>query len=135
MEKTLVILKPDAVRRKLTGAIIGRFERKGCIISNLKMMTIQTETAKEHYHHVNALPFFKDMISYITSGPVVIMILEGEQIIKMVRNLVGKTSCIESSPGTIRGDFGFHSFENLIHASDSSESAEIEMRRFFPELF
>lgn len=133
VEKTLVILKPDAVRRKITGEIITRFEKKGYDIARLKKTTISKETAEEHYEHVKKMPFFADMIEYITSGPVLIMIIEGESAIKIVRSMIGKTSSLESAPGTIRGDYSCHPYENLIHASDSNESAEVEIKRFFTE--
>jgi nucleoside-diphosphate kinase len=131
MERTLVILKPDAVRRKLVGEIISRFEKKNLTIAQIKVMNIEEDVAREHYAHVRKYPIFEDMIKYMTSGPVVAMIITGDNVISTVRSMMGKTSCFESAPGTIRGDFGFHSFENLIHASDSVESAEIEIKRFF----
>ncbi|AEV68452.1 nucleoside-diphosphate kinase [Acetivibrio clariflavus] len=131
MERTLVILKPDAVRRKLIGEIISRFEKKNLTIDQMKIINIDRELALEHYAHVKGYSFFEDMINYITSGPVVVMIISGENAVTAVRNLVGKTNCLESPPGTIRGDYGFHRFENLIHASDSVESAELEIKRFF----
>jgi nucleoside-diphosphate kinase len=131
MERTLVILKPDAVQRKLVGEILTRFEKKNLTVKELKMMDISNETAKEHYAHVKDMPFFPDMVEYITSGPVVAMILEGEKVIHSVRSMIGKTSTFDSLPGTIRGDMGSHRFQNLIHASDSTESAEVEIKRFF----
>jgi nucleoside-diphosphate kinase len=134
MEKTLVILKPDTVRRKLVGEIIKRFEDKDYKLLQLKMMQISREVALEHYNHVKTESIYEDMIEYISSGPVVAMILEGREVIHAVRNMIGKTSSIDSASGTIRGDYGSHRFENLIHASDSKESYEIEIRRFFPEL-
>ncbi|MCX7921787.1 MAG: nucleoside-diphosphate kinase [Clostridia bacterium] len=134
MERTLVILKPDAVRRKLIGEIVGRFEKKNFDIAHLKVMNISAEVAETHYAHVKHLPFFGTMIEFITSGPVVAMIIEGNKVIQSVRSMIGKTSSFEALPGTIRGDYGSHDFENLIHASDSTESAEEEIKRFFPEL-
>ena len=131
MERTLVILKPDTLKRKLTGEIITRFERKNFTIAAMKMMTIQLSIAEEHYKHVKSESIYDDMLGFITSGPVLAMILEGNNIIQAVRNMVGKTSWLDSAPGTIRGDFGSHRFENLIHASDSVENAEIEIKRFF----
>ena len=131
MERTLVILKPDTVRRKLMGEIITRFEKKNFSITALKMMIIQLSTAEEHYKHVKSESIYDDMIRFITSGPVLVMILEGNNIIQAVRNMVGKTSYLDSGSGTIRGDYASHRFENLIHASDSSENAEIEIKRFF----
>ncbi|MDP4180258.1 MAG: nucleoside-diphosphate kinase [Bacillota bacterium] len=131
MERTLIILKPDAVERKLVGEIITRFEKKNFNIIDLKMMKISKEKAEEHYLHIKEMPFFNDMIDYMTGGPVVVAVLEGENAIQSVRNMMGKTSCFESSPGTIRGDFGAHRFKNLIHASDSLESFNKELKRFF----
>ncbi len=132
MERTLVILKPDAVRRKLIGEIISRFERKNLTINQMKVMNIDKELALLHYAHVKKYSIFEEMISYMTSGPVVVMIMSGSNAISIVRNMIGKTSCVESPTGTIRGDYGFHCFENLIHASDSEESAKLEIERFFP---
>lgn len=131
MERTLVILKPDAVQRKLIGDIIIRFEKKNLVIKEMKMMCIEKSMAEEHYAHVKDMPFFDDMVEYITAGPVVAIVLEGEKAIQSVRNMIGRTSSFDSAPGTIRGDFGSHSFQNLIHASDSIESVQIEIKRFF----
>ncbi|NJD03059.1 MAG: nucleoside-diphosphate kinase [Ruminiclostridium sp.] len=131
MERTLVILKPDTLKRKLMGEIISRFERKNFTIVEMKMMTIQLQTAEEHYKHIKSLSIYDDMIRYFISSPVIVMILKGNNIIQGVRNLVGKTSWLDSAPGTIRGDFGSHTYQNLIHASDSVENAEIEIKRFF----
>ncbi|HHX18274.1 MAG TPA: nucleoside-diphosphate kinase [Clostridium sp.] len=134
MERTLVILKPDSVRRKLVGEIISRFEKKNFTITHIKMTTLDIETASIHYFHVKGESFFNDLIKYMTSGPVIIIILSGNKVISTVRNMIGKTSSFDSLPGTIRGDFGSHRFENLIHASDCVENAELEIKRFFPEL-
>ena len=134
MERTLVILKPDAVQRKLTGEIISRIEKKNLGITQLKMAQISNETACDHYQHVKNESIFEDMIKYITSGYIIIMIIEGERAIQTIRNMIGKTSSFDSAPGTIRGDFGLHRYMNLIHASDSVESSEVEIKRFFPEL-
>ena len=131
MERTLVMLKPDTVRRKLIGEIITRFEKKNFCITAVKMMTIQLSTAEEHYEHVKSESIYDDMMTFITSGSVLVMILEGNNIIQAVRNMVGKTSYLDSASGTIRGDYGSHRFENLIHTSDSIENAEIEIKRFF----
>lgn len=131
MERTLVILKPDAVERKLVGEIVSRFEKRNFKIVDMKMIKIERDKAKEHYSHISDMPFFNDMIDYITMGEAIVMILEGENVIKTVRNMIGKTSCVESNPGSIRGDFGYHRFMNLIHASDSLESVDKEICRFF----
>lgn len=131
MERTLVLLKPDAVKRKLVGEIVSRFERRNLRISNLKMLQISREVAEEHYSHVKHESIYKDMIEYIVSGPVVAMIIEGERVIQIVRGMIGKTKAYDSPAGTIRGDYGSHGYMNLIHASDSPESAEVEIKRFF----
>jgi nucleoside-diphosphate kinase len=135
MERTLVILKPDAVRRKLIGEIITRFEKKNYTIAQLKVMCIDSSLARVHYAHVEKESIFKDMLDFITSGPSVLIVLEGDKVIQSIRGMIGKTSSFDSLPGTIRGDYGSHRFENLVHASDCIESAEIEIKRFFPELF
>lgn len=131
MEKTLVILKPDAVERKLVGEIIRRFEDKNLNIVQMKMAILDRKTAEEHYSHIKSISIYDEMIDFIIGGPVVILIIEGEEVIKIVRNMVGKTSSIDSPPGTIRGDLSSHRYKNLIHASDSYENAEIEIKRFF----
>lgn len=131
MERTLVILKPDCVRRKLAGEIITRLERKDFTISRMKIIQIDRNTALEHYAHVKNVPIFEDMIQYMTSGPSIVMIVTGYKAISIIRSMIGKTSVDQSEPGTIRGDYGCHRFENLIHASDSEESVEIEIKRFF----
>ena len=131
MEKTLVILKPDAVKRKLIGEIITRFENKDLSIPHMKVATMSREQAVEHYGHVSDLPIFNDMIDYMTSGICIFMIIEGYNSISVVRNLIGSTNCFQALPGTIRGDFGLHKFQNLIHGSDSVESSNIEIKRFF----
>ncbi|MFV0343825.1 MAG: nucleoside-diphosphate kinase [Anaerocolumna sp.] len=131
MERALVILKPDAVRRKLIGEIIGRFEKKNLEITDIMMEIIPREKAEIHYAHIKSLPIYEDLISYMTSSPSMIMIIQGEQAIQVIRNMIGKTSTFEASQGTIRGDFGLHRFQNLVHSSDSVENAEIEIQRFF----
>jgi nucleoside-diphosphate kinase len=131
MERTLVFLKPDAVKRKLMGEIITRFEKRDLKIVDVRMIKLTREIAEQHYSHVKNESIYDDMIEYITSGPILAMIIEGENVIKIVRDMVGHRKTYHSPPGTIRGDFGSHDFENLIHASDSPESAEIEIKRFF----
>ncbi len=133
MEQTLVILKPDAVRRRLVGEILLRLERKNLSIVDVRLLTLDRETAKEHYQHVNHLQIFENIISYVTSGPCIAMILSGDKAISIVRNMIGKANALESPPGTIRGDYGMCAYENLIHASDSEENANIEIARFFPD--
>lgn len=131
MQRTLVILKPDAVKRKLIGEIISRFEKRDLQITHIKMSMISEDLAREHYSHVSHESIYEDMIKYITSGPVVFLVIEGEFAIKMIRNMIGVRKTYDSPSGTIRGDLGYHDFENLIHASDSVENAETEIRRFF----
>lgn len=134
MEKTLIFLKPDALSRKLTGEIIGRFENKGLNIIKMEMMTMSPELAKKHYiEHLNK-PFYPSLEEYITSGPIIVAVLEGPEAIKCVRNLLGATNGIEAAPGTIRGDFSNSSQTNLVHASDSTESAAREIANFFGSL-
>lgn len=133
MEQTLVILKPDAIRRRLVGEIILRLERKELVITDVKVLTIDRTIAEEHYKHVDHLPFFQDIINYMISGPSIAMIISGEKAISIVRNMIGKANALESPPGSIRGDFGMCANENLIHASDSQENAAIEIARFFAE--
>ena len=131
IERTFVMVKPDGVQRGLIGEIISRLEKKGLKIVAMKMLKIDDDLAKEHYAEHKEKPFFKDLISYITSGPVVAMVVEGKEAVKVVRDLVGKTNPREASPGTIRGDFGMDVGRNVIHASDSIQSAEREINLFF----
>lgn len=131
MEKTLVFLKPDAVSRKLAGEIIARFEHKGFNILKMKMMNMTPELAKRHYAEHLEKSFFTSLLEYVTSGPIIVMILEGPEAVRSVRTLLGATNGIEAAPGTIRGDFSNNAQTNLVHASDSSESAEREIAIFF----
>ncbi len=131
MERTLVILKPDTLRRKLAGEIIARFEKKNLEISKLKLAPINRETAEAHYAHVRGFVHYAEMIDYVTSAPSLILVLTGEKAVSVVRGMIGKTNSFEALPGSIRGDYGAHLFENLVHASDSTENAEIEINRFF----
>lgn len=131
MERTFVMVKPDGVQRGLVGEIISRLERKGLKIVAIKMLKIPMEMAEKHYEeHKNKL-FFSSLISYITSGPVIAMVVEGKNAVKVVRKLVGATNPAEAEPGTIRGDFGLDLGRNVVHASDSIASAEREIRLFF----
>ncbi len=131
MERTFVMIKPDGVQRGLIGEVISRLERKGLKIVAMKMLWIQEETAREHYAEHSEKPFFQALVDYITSGPVVAMVVEGKEAVKVVRTLVGATNPVEASPGTIRGDFGMDIGRNVVHASDSLESAEREISLFF----
>ena len=131
MERTFVMVKPDGVHRGFIGEIISRLERKGLKIVGMKMTKISTELAKEHYAEHKEKPFFNNLVDFITSGPVVAMVVEGKNAIKVVRNLVGATNPSEAAPGTIRGDFGLDVGRNIVHASDSPSSAEREISLFF----
>ncbi len=132
MEQTLILLKPDAVERQLVGEILGRFERKGLVIAAMKLIRITPELAQRHYAEHVSKPFYPGLEQYITSGPVVAAILEGPEVIKVVRTLVGPTNGIEAPAGTIRGDFSLSNQRNLVHASDKPESAQREIELFFP---
>ena len=132
-QKTLILCKPDAVRRKLSGEIIRRFEDKGFEIEQLKKMTLDRPTAAEHYKEHEGKPFFDSLLAFITGGPVVAMCVSGPNAINVCRLMMGATKFTEAAPGTIRGDYA-HSFtENLVHGSDSPESAERELKLFFGE--
>ena len=135
MDRTLILVKPDAYGRALTGEIIARFERKGLKICALKRMEVTRATALEHYAEHEGKPFFEPLVEFITSGPVVALILEGREAVATARRLIGPTDPIEAGPGSIRGDFGLEVQKNLVHGSDSAESAAREARIFFPELF
>jgi nucleoside-diphosphate kinase len=126
IEQTLFIIKPDAVARKLVGQIISRFESKGFKILKLKMFTFTKSQAEEFYSVHNTKPFFEELVSFITSGPVVAAVIEGNNAITTTRILVGATKSYESAPGSIRGDFGLGVSDNIIHASDSKENFEKE---------
>ncbi|RMH14257.1 MAG: nucleoside-diphosphate kinase [Planctomycetota bacterium] len=131
METTLIILKPDAVQRGLMGRIISRFEDKGLQIVGLKMMTISKDLAASHYEAHNAKPFYNALVSFMTSSPVVVMALRGNNAIAVARKMMGATFGSNAEPGTIRGDFGVSNSFNLIHGSDSPEAAERELGLFF----
>ncbi|OYT33255.1 nucleoside-diphosphate kinase [Archaeoglobales archaeon ex4484_92] len=133
MERSFIMIKPDGVQRALIGEIIRRIERKGLKIIGLKMIKISKEIAKRHYEEHKDKAFFDELIKYITSGPVVVMVVEGREAIKVVRKLVGSTNPVDASFGTIRGDFGLDIGRNIIHASDSKESASREISLFFSE--
>ncbi|MEV7541467.1 MULTISPECIES: nucleoside-diphosphate kinase [unclassified Streptomyces] len=134
-QRTLVILKPDAVRRGLIGEIIGRIERKaGWTVPALELRTLDQETLETHYGEHKGKPFYEPLMGFMASGPVVVLVVEGERVIEGVRQLAGPTDPIAAAPGSIRGDFGSITRENLIHASDSEESAERELKLFFPAL-
>jgi nucleoside-diphosphate kinase len=134
MERTLILVKPDAFGRGLSGEIIARFERKGLTLAALKLMQLDEATAKSHYAEHDGKPFFGDLVEFITSGPLVAMVLEGEDAVKAARQLIGATNPLESAPGSIRGDFALSIGENMVHGSDSTESAAREAAIFVPEL-
>ena len=129
--KTFFMIKPDGVERNLIGQIISRVEAKGFNITKIKMMIISKELAEEHYGEHKDKPFFNDLVSFITSGPVVAMQVEGENVVLQIRNLMGATNPSESTPGSIRGDLATELDKNVVHGSDSDESAERELTLFF----
>ena len=129
--KTFFMIKPDGVQRNLVGEIISRVEAKGFSITKLQMMTISKELAEKHYEEHKNKPFFNDLVSFITSGPVVAMQVEGENVVLQIRNLMGATNPSESTPGSIRGDLATELDKNVVHGSDSDESAERELLLFF----
>jgi nucleoside-diphosphate kinase len=133
MERTFVMIKPDGVRRNLVGQIISRFELRGLKIIGMKMLKMDKETAEKLYAEHKGKSFFEDLISYITSGPVVTIVIEGDGVVLLMRKMIGNTDPKESPPGTIRGDMAITKSENVIHASDSPEKAEKEISIFFTE--
>jgi len=134
MERTLILVKPDAFARGLTGEIIARFERKGLKIVAMRHMQVTEDLAKQHYAEHDGKPFFGELVEFITSGPIVALVLEGEQAIKAARQVIGATNPLEAAPGSIRGDFAIEVGQNLVHGSDSDESATREIGIWFPEL-
>jgi nucleoside-diphosphate kinase len=133
MERSLIILKPDALQRGLIGTIISRIEQRGLKIAGMKLVQIDENLARRHYAEHEGKPFFNGLVQYITSAPAVLIVVAGENVIEMVRSMVGATNPVKSAPGTIRGDFAVSIGRNLIHASDSPESGEREVRNFFRE--
>jgi nucleoside-diphosphate kinase len=134
VDRTLILVKPDAFQRGLTGEIIARFERKGLTIVALKHMTVTEDLAKQHYAEHEGKPFFGELVEFITSGPIVAMVLEGDQAITAARQVIGATNPLEASPGSIRGDFAIAVGQNMVHGSDSPESGQREAALFFPDL-
>lgn len=133
MERTFLMIKPDGVQRNLIGPIVARLENKGFKIVGAKLMQVSEDLAKTHYGEHSEKPFFGELVDFITSGPVFAMVLEGENIIKTARLVVGATNPQEATPGTIRGDYGLTVGKNIIHGSDSLESADREINLFFEE--
>jgi nucleoside-diphosphate kinase len=133
-ERTLILVKPDAFARGLTGEIIARFERKGLAIAALKHMQVTPDLAKQHYAEHDGKPFFGELVDFITSGPIVAMVLQGESAIAAARQVIGATNPLEATTGSIRGDFAIEVGKNMVHGSDAPESGVREARLFFPEL-
>jgi nucleoside-diphosphate kinase len=133
MERTFIMVKPDGVQRNLIGEIVARFERKGFQLVGAKLMQVSRELAEQHYAEHKERPFFGELVDFITSGPVFAMVWEGENVIATARQMMGKTNPQEAAPGTIRGDYGLTVGKNVIHGSDSPQSAEREIKLFFKE--
>ena len=131
MQQTLIILKPSTVQRGLVGEVIDRFQKKGLIIAGIKMMQLGDDILREHYAHLVDKPFFPSLLKSMQATPVRVMCLRGVDVVEVVRGMIGATNSRKAAPGTIRGDFGMSGQENIVHASDSPENAEIEVRRFF----
>ena len=134
MDRTLILIKPDAFARNLSGEIIARFERKGLRIAAMKHMTLDEQTAKQHYAEHEGKPFFGELVDFITSGPLVALVLEGQDAVRAARQVIGATNPLEAAPGSIRGDFAVEVGKNMVHGSDAPESAQREAKLFFPEL-
>src|SRR4051794_26860158 len=134
MDKTLILVKPDAFARGLTGEIIARFERKGLRITALKHMQMDNDLASQHSAEHEGKPFFGELVDFITGGPLVAMVLEGHEALVAARQVIGATNPLEASPGSIRGDFALEVGQNMVHGSDANESAAREAALFFPEL-
>jgi nucleoside-diphosphate kinase len=133
MDRTLILVKPDAFARGLTGEIVARFERKGLRIVAMRHMVVERELAERHYAEHAERPFFGELVAFITSGPIVAMVLEGSDAVTAARQLIGATNPLEATPGTIRGDFAIEMGTNMVHGSDSPESAAREAALFFGE--
>ncbi len=134
MERTLILVKPDAFGRALTGEVIARFERKGLRIAAMKLTRVQRDVAEQHYAEHSEKPFFGDLVEFITSGPLVALVLEGHEAIVAARQVIGSTNPLEATTGSIRGDYALEVQTNLVHGSDSAESSEREVGLFFPEI-
>ena len=131
-ERTLILVKPDGVQRRLVGEVVSRIERKGLDIAAMELRTIAKETAEQHYGEHVEKPFFSELVTFITSGPLVAMIVEGPDAVRAMRQLMGATNPLDAAPGSIRGDFATVIGENIVHGSDSPESAAREIALFFP---
>jgi nucleoside-diphosphate kinase len=133
-QRTLVLVKPDGVKKGLIGEIISRLEKKGLKIAAMRMLRMDKTLARRHYAVHKGKPFFVGLVDFITSGPIVAVVVEGEKSVEVVRKLMGETDPVKAAPGTIRGDYGLDIGENLIHGSDSEENAQKEIALFFPDL-
>jgi nucleoside-diphosphate kinase len=134
MDRTLILVKPDAFARGLTGEIVARFERKGLRIVALKHMQMDKDLASQHYAEHEGKPFFGELVDFITSGPLIAMVLEGYEAVVAARQVIGATNPLEAAPGSIRGEFALEVGQNMVHGSDSNESAVREAKLFFPDL-
>lgn len=137
MQQSLIILKPSTIQRGLVGEVLDRFQKKGLIIAGIKMMRLSDQILAEHYAHLVDRPFFPSLVRSMQATPVIVVCLRGVDVVEVVRAMIGSTNSRKAAPGTIRGDFGMSGQENIVHASDSPENAEIEVKRFFrpDELF
>jgi nucleoside-diphosphate kinase len=133
-ERTLVLVKPDGVRRGLVGEVVSRLERKGLTLVALELRTLSRETAEEHYGEHRERPFFGELVEFITGGPLVAMVVDGPRAVEAVRTLMGVTDPVKSAPGSLRGDYALEIGQNLVHGSDSPESGTREIAIFFPDL-
>ncbi len=133
-QRTLVLVKPDGVKKGLIGEIISRLERKGLAIAAMRMLQMDDALARRHYAVHDGKPFFAGLVEFITSGPIVAIVVEGDKVVEVVRKLMGETDPVKAAPGTIRGDYGLDIGENLIHGSDSDDNARTEIALFFPGL-
>ena len=133
-ERTLVLVKPDGVRRGLAGEVISRLERKGLTLVAMELRTLERETAQAHYAEHSERPFFGELVDFITGGPLVALVVEGPNAVAGTRRLMGVTNPVEATPGSIRGDFALEIGQNLVHGSDSTDSAKREIEIFFPGL-
>jgi nucleoside-diphosphate kinase len=133
VQRTFVMIKPDAVKRRLAAEVLGRLERRGFAIRGLKLIRVSSQQAAAHYAEHQGKPFYDDLVEFITSGPVVAMVVEGPAAVSTVRTMMGATNPLESAPGTMRGDYALEIGENIVHGSDSSESAEREIGIYFSD--
>jgi nucleoside-diphosphate kinase len=132
-ERTLVLVKPDGVSRGLVGEVVARLERKGLRLVAMQLRTLDRETAQEHYAEHSEKPFFADLVTFITGGPLVVLVVEGPRAVEAVRRMMGVTDPVQATPGSVRGDFALEITQNLVHGSDSTESAAREIALFFPD--